>query len=100
MAEHLSYLRSKSHSYVYDDEDKRVSRADENFAREVMQLFSIGLAVLNDDGTPAIDTATGKALETYTNEDIEAFSRAWTGFDRTAARGNYEDTRTGTSDNR
>ena len=43
---------------------------------------------------------TGKALETYTNEDIEAFSRAWTGFDRTGARGNYEDTRTGTSDNR
>ena len=26
MAEHLSYLRSKSHSYVYEDEDKRISR--------------------------------------------------------------------------
>lgn len=40
MAEHLSYLRSKSHSYVYEDEDKRISRADENYAREIMQLFS------------------------------------------------------------
>ena len=40
MAEHLSYLKSKSHSYVYEVEKKRVARADENFAREVMQLFS------------------------------------------------------------
>jgi len=40
MAEHLSYLKSKSHSYVYEFENKRIARADENFAREVMQLFS------------------------------------------------------------
>ena len=40
MAEHLSYLESKSHSYVYQDEDKRVSRADENYAREILQLFT------------------------------------------------------------
>ena len=40
MAEHLSYLSSKSHSYVYQDEDKRISNADENYARETMQLFS------------------------------------------------------------
>lgn len=33
MAEHLSYLASKSHAYVYDTENKRISRADENFAR-------------------------------------------------------------------
>ncbi|KAL7537288.1 hypothetical protein ACHAXR_008774, partial [Thalassiosira sp. AJA248-18] len=100
MAEHLSYLKGKSHSYVYEDEDKRISRADENYAREIMQLFSIGLIALNDDGTPVIDPATGNPRETYTNEDIESFARAWTGFDRTAARGNYEEVRTGTSDNR
>ena len=40
MAEHLSYLKSKSHSYVYEVKKKRVAQADENFAREVMQLFS------------------------------------------------------------
>ncbi len=33
MGEHLSYLRSKSHSYVYHEEDKRISRADENYVR-------------------------------------------------------------------
>lgn len=47
-----------------------------------------------------IDPVTGNPLETYTNEDIESFARAWTGFDRIAARGNYEESRTGTSDNR
>ena len=100
MAEHLSYLRGKSHSYVFEDEDKRISRADENYAREVMQLFTIGLVKLNDDGTPVIDPETGNPIETYTNDDIESFARAWTGFDRTAVRSNYEEVRTGTSDNR
>ena len=60
----------------------------------------MGLIVLNDDGTPVLDPSTGKPLETYTNEDIESFARAWTGFDRTAARGNYEESWTGTADNR
>lgn len=38
MAEHLSYLRSKSHSYVYEDEGKRTSRADENFASKARRV--------------------------------------------------------------
>ena len=65
-----------------------------------MQLFTIGLYVLNEDGTQVIDSTTGKPKETYTNEDIESFARAWTGFDRQAARGNYEDRRGGSTDNR
>jgi hypothetical protein len=64
-----------------------------------MQLFTIGLNVLNDDGTPVIDPATGSPFETYTNEDIESFARAWTGFDRAGVRGNYEETRRGSADN-
>jgi len=100
MAEHLTYEKSKSHSYVFREEDKRVSSADENYAREIMQLFSLGLIVLNDDGTPVLDPATGDPLETYTNDDIESFARAWTGFTRVAVRGNYEDTGTGSSSNR
>ena len=44
-----------------------------------MQLFSIGLIQLNDDGTPKLDPSSGQPLETYTNEDIESFARAWTG---------------------
>ena len=42
---------------------------DENFAREVMQLFSIGLYQLNADGTVKKD-GSGNALETYTSSDV------------------------------
>ena len=65
-----------------------------------MQLFTIGLYVLNEDGTQVIDSSTGKPKETYTNEDIESFARAWTGFDRQAVRGNYEERRGGSTDNK
>ena len=59
--------------------------------REVMQLFSIGLITLNDDGTPVLDPDTGEPLQTYTNDEIQSFARAWTGFiDGTAGRGNIE----------
>ena len=52
---------------------------DENFAREVMQLFSIGLNQLNMDGT--VKTASnGKPLETYTNDDVEGLARVFTGW--------------------
>ena len=40
MAEQLSYLESKSTAYVYSKMNKRISSADENFSREVMQLFT------------------------------------------------------------
>ena len=54
-----------------------------------MQLFSIGLTKLNPDGTPELDAA-GRQIETYDNEDILAYSRIWTGFDRQPSRGNIE----------
>ena len=56
-----------------------------------MQLFSIGLLELNDDGTPVLNPDTGMPFETYTNENIEQFARAWTGFRRVQSRGNHED---------
>ncbi|RYD48106.1 MAG: DUF1800 family protein, partial [Verrucomicrobiaceae bacterium] len=52
---------------------------DENFAREVMQLFSIGLWELNPDGTRKVDSLTGKPIPTYTNVDITNFARVFTG---------------------
>jgi len=52
---------------------------DENFARELMQLFSIGLLQLNADGTPALD-GTGKPIETYSNADVMAMARVFTGW--------------------
>jgi len=61
---------------------------DENYAREVMQLFSIGLYELNPDGTRKKD-AEGKDLPTYSNEEITQFAKVFTGmtFDPTPVPG-------------
>ncbi len=55
-------------------------RPDENYAREVMQLFSIGLVALNPDGS--VQTANGKPIETYTQADVSGLARVFTGWDR------------------
>ncbi|MFT3781485.1 MAG: DUF1800 domain-containing protein [Nibricoccus sp.] len=55
------------------------TRPDENYAREVMQLFTIGLYKLNADGTFQFGS-DGKPLEVYTNDDITEFARVFTGF--------------------
>ncbi len=52
---------------------------DENYAREIMQLFSIGLWELNQDGTRKLNVA-GQPIPTYTNADITQFARVFTGF--------------------
>lgn len=54
-------------------------RADENFAREVMQLFTVGKSRLNTDGTPMRDS-NGNALPSYTQADIENLARVFTGW--------------------
>ena len=51
---------------------------DENYAREIMQLFSIGLWMLNPDGTRQTD-AQDKFIPTYTNTTITNFARVFTG---------------------
>jgi uncharacterized protein (DUF1800 family) len=55
------------------------SLPDENYARELMQLFTIGLIELNPDGTPAL-TAQGQAIETYTQQDVSQLARVFTGW--------------------
>lgn len=52
---------------------------NEDFAREVMQLFSIGLVELNMDGSPRLDAA-GKTIPTYDQVRIGEFSRALSGW--------------------
>ena len=52
---------------------------DENFARELMQLFTIGLHELNIDGSAVLD-ANGKPVETYTNADVMALAKVFTGY--------------------
>ena len=51
---------------------------DENYAREIMQLFSIGLWMLNPDGTRILD-GQGQPIPTYGNADITEFAKVFTG---------------------
>jgi uncharacterized protein (DUF1800 family) len=52
---------------------------DENYAREVMQLFTIGLWKLNPDGTRQLD-GLGKPIPTYGQEDIRGMAKVLTGW--------------------
>src|SRR5437764_5196822 len=52
---------------------------NENYAREVMQLFSIGVDKLNQDGTPVLD-ANGNRIPTYGQTEITNFARVFTGW--------------------
>jgi uncharacterized protein (DUF1800 family) len=61
-------------------EDSNGRQPDENYAREVMQLFTIGLYELNADGTQRLD-ANGKPIETYGQGDITNLARVFTGYD-------------------
>lgn len=54
------------------------AQPDENFARELMQLFTIGLYQLNLDGSQKL--TNGKPVETYTPDDITGLARVFTGW--------------------
>ncbi len=61
-------------------EDPKTGRhPDENYAREVMQLFSIGLLELEPDG--AVRMVKGAPVETYTNADVQGLAKVFTGWD-------------------
>lgn len=51
---------------------------DENYARELMQLFTIGLYQLNMDGTPVI--SNGEPVPAYSQADVSQAARVWTGY--------------------
>lgn len=53
--------------------------ANENYGREVMQLFTLGLMQLNTDGTPVLDQS-GNTIPTYAQADVTALSNAFTGW--------------------
>jgi uncharacterized protein (DUF1800 family) len=62
-------------------EDPATGRVpDENYAREVMQLFTIGLVQLELDGTPKRDGA-GRPIPTYTQDEVSELARVFTGYD-------------------
>jgi uncharacterized protein (DUF1800 family) len=67
--------------------DMRLStrtNANENFAREILQLFTIGTVRLNRDGSPQLD-AQGLPLATYTQTNVNEFTRLFTGWNFAAA---------------
>ncbi|MEO8809781.1 MAG: DUF1800 domain-containing protein, partial [Rhodanobacter sp.] len=65
---------------------KTGGQPDENYAREVMQLFCIGLVQLNPDGTSKLD-ANKKEIYTYTQEQVTAFAALLTGWNFDLAKG-------------
>ncbi|WP_295883892.1 DUF1800 family protein [uncultured Thiohalocapsa sp.] len=58
---------------------------DENYAREVLQLFSIGLWELTPNGEQVLDAA-GEPIPTYTGEDLMQYARVFTGWDYATER--------------
>ncbi len=55
------------------------TQPDENYAREVMQLFSIGLVQLDSDGTPRLDAA-GKRIPAFSEATVKGFAKALSGW--------------------
>ena len=71
--------RNAGMGFYLDNSNNKKSQLNENYGRELMQLFSVGLVQLNLNGTPKRD-ATGKLLETYSQKDVIEITRALTGW--------------------
>ena len=77
MGIYLSALRSAK--ATFDTRGNPTSLPDENYAREVMQLFTIGLNELNPDGTLRLDP-NGQPIPTYTQDTIMQMAKVFTGW--------------------
>ena len=76
MGTYLTYIGNRKERF--DSTGKPTQAPDENYAREVMQLFTIGLEQLNLDGTPKKD-AGDRPIPTYSNDDVIGLARVFTG---------------------
>ncbi len=74
MAEALTFSGNEAENFRFQGQIP-----DQNFAREIMQLFTIGLVQLNLDGTPKLD-AQGRTIPTYNQADIVGLSKVFTGW--------------------
>ena len=70
------YLNMRGNSVV----NRLSPTPNENYAREIMQLFSIGVDTLNQDGTPVLD-AQGNRVPSYDQTTIANLARVFTGWD-------------------
>lgn len=73
MGEYLSMKESAKGDPVLQ------TQPDENYARELMQLFSIGLWMLNDDGTRKLD-GNGQPIPTYSEDTVKNFAKVLSGW--------------------
>jgi len=87
MARWLSFIDNKSLQYDLDNGGPG-TYPDENFAREIMQLFSIGIYQLSTNGAIELDSQTNAPRMTYDTNDLMSFARVWTGFTTNEPRGN------------
>ena len=71
--------RNAAMGFYLDNGQNRRTQLNENYGRELMQLFSVGLVQLNLNGSVKKD-ASGKALETYSQKDVIEITRALTGW--------------------
>ncbi|RJY09157.1 DUF1800 family protein [Aurantiacibacter aquimixticola] len=81
MGSYLTFLNSSK-------ADSKGRKPDENFARELMQLFSIGTYLLNDDGSAKASSA-GTTIPTYSQTDISELARVFTGMRSSGAREDF-----------
>lgn len=72
MANFLTYFRNRDNS-----NQNPLQTPDENYAREFLQLFTLGVTELNMDGSQKL--VNGNPVETYSNEDIVGLARVFTG---------------------
>lgn len=86
MGKYLSHLKNQKAQFtdtnsngVQDPGEETTLSPDENYAREIMQLFSIGLLQLHPDGTIKLGS-NGQPIATYSNDDIKELSRVFTGW--------------------
>jgi len=75
----LSPMMGQFLNMLGNDKGNATTDPDENYAREVMQLFTIGLNQLNDDGSQKLD-ATGNPIPNYSNNDVMGLAAVFTGF--------------------
>jgi uncharacterized protein (DUF1800 family) len=77
MGLYLTYMGNQKEDPATD------RQPDENYARELLQLFTIGLIDLNDDGSPTYySDADQSPVELYTNQDITGLAKVFTGLHR------------------
>lgn len=90
MGVYLSHLRNRA-AYTTGNVD---IFPDENYAREIMQLFSIGLVMRHPDGSLVLSASTGLPIPTYDQGDITELARVMTGMCHGARHASVPVTRT------